>query len=224
MCARNKYGPSSAIYLSHLIFADDLVLIPKSTSELQKMVQDIHETSKPVGLHLQLGKTKVMCNPVINKTDLNINGRKIKEVESYIYFSQMVTKDHDKEQELRHKIGLGWTAFSKLDSIKTKHTTDTENKSAQWMHTPSNHVWKWNMVPQQNTAAENGHNTTQDRMNNDRTNAAWWKKCKLDLLKDRCHWCCTPNLHQQAPMGRACLTAERQQVDQTCDRVLSQVT
>ena len=77
-------------YLSHLIFADDIVLIAKSTSELQKMVQDIHETSNPVGLNMHLGKTRVMC---------------------------MVTKDHDQEQELRCRIGLGWTAFGKLDSI-----------------------------------------------------------------------------------------------------------
>ena len=50
-------------YLSHLIFADDIVLIAKSTSELQRMVQVIHETSKPVDLNMHLGKTKVMCNP-----------------------------------------------------------------------------------------------------------------------------------------------------------------
>ena len=30
---------------------------------------------------------------------------------------QMVTKDHDQEHELRRRIGLGWTAFGKLDSI-----------------------------------------------------------------------------------------------------------
>ena len=79
------------------------------------MVQDILETSKPVGLNMHLGKTKVMCNPGVNKTDININGRKIKEVDNYIYLSQ--TKDHEQEQELKHRIGLGWTAFGKLDSI-----------------------------------------------------------------------------------------------------------
>ena len=99
-------------YLSHLIFADDIVLIAKSTSELQKMVQDIHETSKPVGLHMHLGKTKVMCNPAVNKRDININGRKIKEVDNYTYLSQMVTTDHHQEQELRCRMGLGWTALA----------------------------------------------------------------------------------------------------------------
>ena len=68
--------------LSHLILADDIVLIAKSTSELQKTVQDIHETSKPVGLNMHLGKAKVMCNPPVNKTDININGRKIKAVDN----------------------------------------------------------------------------------------------------------------------------------------------
>ena len=104
-------------YLSHLIFADDIVLIAKSTSELQKMVQDIQETSNPVGLNMHLGKTKVMCNPAVNKTDININGRKIEEADNYIHLGQMVTKGHDQEQELRHRIGLGQTAFGKLDSI-----------------------------------------------------------------------------------------------------------
>ena len=33
-------------YLLHLIFADDIVLIAESTSELQKMLKDIHETSR----------------------------------------------------------------------------------------------------------------------------------------------------------------------------------
>ena len=58
------------------------MLIAKSTSELQKMVQDTHKTSKLVGLNMHLGKTKVMCNPAVNKTDSNINGRKIEEVDT----------------------------------------------------------------------------------------------------------------------------------------------
>ena len=45
-------------HLSHLIFADDIVLIANSTSKLQDMLQDIHDISKPVGLKMHLG----MCN------------------------------------------------------------------------------------------------------------------------------------------------------------------
>ena len=84
-------------YLSHLIFTDDIDLITELISELQKMLQDILETSKPVGLNMHLGKTKVMCNSVVNKMDISISGRKIKDVNSFIYQRQMVTKDHDQE-------------------------------------------------------------------------------------------------------------------------------
>ena len=66
---------------------------------------------------MHMGKTEIMCNPVVNNTDININGRKIEEVASYIYLGQMMTKAQNQEQELRHRIGLGWTAFGKLDSI-----------------------------------------------------------------------------------------------------------
>ena len=40
------------------------------------------------------------------------------------------------------------------------------------MHTPSNHIWKGNMVHQQNTTPENGHSTMQNGMNNEGTNTA----------------------------------------------------
>ena len=80
--------------MSHLIFTDDIVLITELTSELQKMLQDIQETSKPVGLNMHMGKTEVMCNSVVNEMDISINGRNIEEVDSYIYLRQMVTKDH----------------------------------------------------------------------------------------------------------------------------------
>ena len=59
------------------------------------MLQDIHDISKPVGLKMHLGKTKIMCNKHVNKDDVIVDGKKIEEVDSYVYLGQMVTKDHD---------------------------------------------------------------------------------------------------------------------------------
>ena len=49
-------------HLSHLIFADDIVLVAKSPDELESMLTDINLASKPVGLIMNLSKTKVMLN------------------------------------------------------------------------------------------------------------------------------------------------------------------
>ena len=82
---------------------------------------------------MHLGETKVMCNPTVNKTDININGRKIEEVDNYIYLGQMVAKDHDQEQGVetynRSWLDCFWQAG--LHYAKQKNTTEVENKSAQ---------------------------------------------------------------------------------------------
>ena len=36
-----------------------------------------------------------MCNMHVNKDDVTADRKKIKEVDRYVYFGQMVTKDHD---------------------------------------------------------------------------------------------------------------------------------
>ena len=66
---------------------------------------------------MHLGKTKVMCNKHINKVDVIVDGKKIEEVYRYLYFGQMLTKDHEHVQEMKRRIGQGWSAFCKLDNI-----------------------------------------------------------------------------------------------------------
>ena len=104
-------------YLSHLFVADDIVLIANSISKLQEMLQDIHDISNPVGLKMHLGKTEIMCNKHVHKDDVIVDGKKIEEVDSYVYLGQMVTKDHDQVQEMKRRIGQGRSAFCKLDNI-----------------------------------------------------------------------------------------------------------
>ena len=81
------------------------------------MLQYIHDISKPVGVKMHLGKTKVMCNKHVNKDDVTVDGKKIEVIDKYVYFGKMVTKDYDQVQEMKIRIGQGWNAFCKLDNI-----------------------------------------------------------------------------------------------------------
>ena len=80
------------------------------------MLEDIYDISKPVGLKVHAGKTKVMCNKHINKDDVIVDGKKIEEIDRYIYLRQ-VAKDHDQVQEMKRRIGQEWSAFCELDNI-----------------------------------------------------------------------------------------------------------
>ena len=54
-----------------------------------------------------------MCNKHVNKDDVIVDGKKIEEVDRYVYLGQIVTK----VQEMKRRIGQGWSAFGKLDNV-----------------------------------------------------------------------------------------------------------
>ena len=80
---------------------------------------------------MQLGNTKVMYNKYANKDDVIVNGKKIEQVDRYAYLGKMVIKDHDQLQEMKRRIGQGWSAFCNLDNIMRdkKSANETEEES-----------------------------------------------------------------------------------------------
>ena len=79
-------------HLSHLIFADDIVLVAKSPEELESMLTDIHLASKPVGLSMNLSKTKVMLNESATTSTVAVDGNTIEKVDRYVYLGKTVTQ------------------------------------------------------------------------------------------------------------------------------------
>ena len=61
--------------------------------ELEKMLNDIHAISKPVGLNLHIGKTKAMFNKQATPANIVVDSTTIEQVESYIYQSRTLTQD-----------------------------------------------------------------------------------------------------------------------------------
>ena len=71
------------------------------------MRQDIYDISNPVDLKMHLGKTKVICNKHVTKDDVIVDGKKIEEVDKYVYLGQMVTKDQDQVKEMKKENRTG---------------------------------------------------------------------------------------------------------------------
>lgn len=84
---------------------------------MNSMRTDIHNTSKPGGLNMHLGKTKVMLNDHVNKSTITVDDMIIEEVDSYVYLGNTLTRDGDLLPEIRRRIALGWAAFGKVDNI-----------------------------------------------------------------------------------------------------------
>ena len=107
-------------YLSHLRFADDIIVFASTEEELQLMLTELNEASKSVGLHMNLRKTKVMCNKFTEQADksFEIENQRIEKVEHYIYLGQRISlQDSSKENEIKRRITLGWQAFGRANLV-----------------------------------------------------------------------------------------------------------
>ena len=115
-------------HLSHLIFADDIVLVAKSPEELESMLTDIHLASKSVGLSMNLSKTKVMLNESATTSTVAVDGNTIEKVDRYVYLGKTVTQAGDLLPEIKRCIALGWAAFSKVANIMKSRKASTNVK------------------------------------------------------------------------------------------------
>ena len=77
-------------YLSHLRFADDILICANTPHELQQMLQELPAKSDNQGLKMNKSKTKVMMD---TDTPIYVNNTQIENVESYIYLGQRYTSE-----------------------------------------------------------------------------------------------------------------------------------
>ena len=117
ICWVNKGVVVDGERLTHLRFADDIVVFAESGEELQSMIKDLKEASQAVGLEMNLSKTKVMFNRHASSRIISAGSSTLEEVESYLYLGQLVTANHDMEPEVKRRIAIGWQAFAKYNKV-----------------------------------------------------------------------------------------------------------
>ncbi|KAA5608736.1 reverse transcriptase family protein, partial [Pseudomonas aeruginosa] len=105
-------------YITHLRFADDIVVMAESLEDLGRMLGDLSRVSQQVGLKMNMDKTKVMYNVHVAPTIVTVGSSTLEVVDEYIYLGQAVRLGRSKfEREVSRRIQLGWAAIGKLHNV-----------------------------------------------------------------------------------------------------------
>ncbi|RVE54059.1 hypothetical protein evm_001182 [Chilo suppressalis] len=106
--------------ISHLRFADDIVIMAETLQDLQQMLNDLADSSIRIGLRMNLDKTKVMFNEHVLPEPIAIHGAVLEVVQKYVYLGQTLQLGRNNfEDEVNRRIQLGWAAFGKLRQVLT---------------------------------------------------------------------------------------------------------
>ncbi|XP_042858321.1 uncharacterized protein LOC122244473 [Penaeus japonicus] len=96
-------------YLSHLRFADDVIVFSHSPEELQQMLTELNESSLEIGLNMNLKKAKVIhTGHVKGETSITIGNDNIEKVSHYIYLEKRISMDSaSNKQKNKRRLTLG---------------------------------------------------------------------------------------------------------------------
>ena len=112
-----RVGPGGTDFLQNLRFADDLLLIATSKSQVEAMLKDLRSQAGAVGLELHMGKTKILSNgigPATRRTEADIDGQKVEVLsptDSTMYLGRALSLRNTHETEINHRITRAWCKF-----------------------------------------------------------------------------------------------------------------
>lgn len=101
--------------LSHLRFADDIILFATTKEHLQSMIIDLERESRKVGLTMNTSKTKAMTNA--SEDTVIINGEPIEFVKEYTYLGQQISTTDIMSKEIDTRIGKAWKCYWGLKEV-----------------------------------------------------------------------------------------------------------
>ena len=111
--------------ITNLRYADDTVLIAESQEDLQRLLDVVVAESERKGLSINCKKTESM---VISKKkeaptcNLKVKDKTIKQVSAFNYLGSTMTEDSRCASEVKRRIALAKSAFSKLEKILRNRT------------------------------------------------------------------------------------------------------
>ena len=117
-------------YLSHLDFADDIVLFARSRKQAEEMVRELEDAAEKVGLRVNASKTvfMTMCVSRQARSPLKMRSGEIECVESVVYLGRELNMESDCTNEIKRRIKAGWGAFANFRSFLTSRSVQMKSK------------------------------------------------------------------------------------------------
>ena len=101
-----------------LLYADDLAIVAEDKEELNESLEEWKEAFKQHGLRVNLEKTEVL-SIWAHREELNIKleGRTIRQNNSFIYLGEAVSSDGRSETEVRRRVQAGANAWRQVEGV-----------------------------------------------------------------------------------------------------------
>ena len=115
--------------LTHLRFADDIVLIGTSKKDVEQRLEELNRASEAVGLRINRSKTKWMSYSKTGER-IKLDGEEIERVDKYVYLGQELSEDHQQglRGEISRRIKAAWCSFNSIGDVLRK-LTDTVRRA-----------------------------------------------------------------------------------------------
>lgn len=109
--------------ITNLRYADDTALLSESEENLQKIVDKVNEEGEKMGMSINVDKSKTMVITRYGKeniqVDITVDGKRLQQVDAFIYLGQLVTADGKCEGEIRRRMGIARTVFLNMREVLT---------------------------------------------------------------------------------------------------------
>ncbi len=104
--------------MSDLAYADDIVILSSSYSEMQGLLESVNHHAAAVGMRINASMTKVMSAliPGEQRQAVLLDGEPLDDVERFKYLGSMFVANGQDTEEIRSRINLACSAFSRLQS------------------------------------------------------------------------------------------------------------
>ncbi|EYC17888.1 hypothetical protein Y032_0029g1939 [Ancylostoma ceylanicum] len=104
-------------HLTHLRFADDLVLLGEDADTVQKMLNELEKEGRRVGLRINRSKIKLMRSQCAPEMPITLEDEAIEEVGSYVDLGQEVNTSNDLTCEILRRRKTGWLKFNEEKEV-----------------------------------------------------------------------------------------------------------